>query len=306
MKSAPNQLHEVKKQFAEADSRANELQHKLVSSQKMGLTITIAVIFFLAISAFAARMPSLQVLCPVAVFLMIQYLGHLRKSRSTFKFVSARLTAETLRVMFAAQEKPQLLDMIVSTRSMSTHPVAEESVLASESFCALQSQGSSYAVTGSAVNIDFWGKWLEEQTAYYASASCRERQLGKRGVWIINSAFSLVALVGLGASFWNIFDASAAGSESFRALMASASLIGSCGLAYINFVKDRKAFDQSFDYDHMHQVLAGNIKPRANTRDGEDFERLVVSESLNENMRWALRMAGHFKALLIDADQSST
>jgi hypothetical protein len=305
MKSAPNQLHEMKDRFAEADSRANALQGQLASNQEIGLKITMAIIFSLALSAFAARMPSLQVLCPVAVFLMIQYLGHLRNSKSTFKFVSARLTAETLRVMFASQGKHQLLNMIVSTRSMSTHPVAEESVRASESFCDLQKQGSSYEATGKAVNTDFWDKWLEEQTAYYASASSRERQLGKRGVWIFNSAFSLVALVGLGASFWTIFDPSAAGSESFRALMAFASFIGSCGLAYINFVKDRKAFDQSFDYDHMYQVLAGNINPRAKTLEGDVFERLVVSESLNENMRWALRMAGHFKALPTDAGQSS-
>ena len=74
-----------------------------------------------------------------------------------------------------------------------------------------------------------------------------------------------------------------------------ASLIGSCGLGYINFVRDLKAFDQSFDYDHMYQVLSGSINSREFPHNGEPFERLVVTATLKERMRWALRMAGHFK-----------
>ena len=142
---------------------------------------------------------------------------------------------------------------------------------------------------------DFWNDWLAGQTAYYVRASNRELARGRSGKTLFNLAFTLVALIGLGASVWSISNPAAIGSDVFRALMTMASLIGSCGLAYINFVKDRKAFDQSFDYDHMYQVLSGSINSREIPRDGEAFERLVVTATLNEHMRWALRMAGHFK-----------
>lgn len=67
----------------------------------------------MAISAYLLRIASLQVLCPVAVFLMIQYLDRLRKSQTTFHFVSSRLATETLRVMGSVRSKPLLLDLKV-------------------------------------------------------------------------------------------------------------------------------------------------------------------------------------------------
>ena len=99
--------------FADADSRAMHLQANLVKEQKNGLTIALASIFLLATSTYLLRIASLQVLCPVAVFLMIQYLDRLRKSQTTFHFVSSRLAAESLRVMGAVRSKPLLLDLKV-------------------------------------------------------------------------------------------------------------------------------------------------------------------------------------------------
>lgn len=295
MAIANNQFSCIEDYFTDADSRAMDLQAMLVKEQKKGLTVALTSIFLLAISAYLFRTASLQVLCPVAVFLMIQYLDRLRKSKTTFHFVSSRLTAETLRVMGAVRSKPLLLDLIVSTRSLSTHPVAEESARACELTTALLNIRLSSDEEKLEPIANFWGNWLEDQTKYYLKASTRELARSKRGITTFNRAFTLVALIGLGASVWSVFDPAAVGSDGFRALMAIASLIGSSGLAYINFVKDRKAFDQSFDYDHMYQVLAGNINPRVGAREGELFERMVVTETLNEHLRWALRMAGHFK-----------
>lgn len=292
-----NQFNCIEDYFFEADSRAINFQVKLVKNQKNGLTIALVSIFLLATSAYLLRTASLQVLCPVAVFLMIQYLDRLRKSHTTFHFVSSRLAAETLRVMGALRSKPLLLDLIVSTRSLSTHPVAEESARACEFISVLLSPNLSSPETKPEQDANFWDSWLEEQTKYYLKASTREIARSKTGITTFNLAFTLVALIGIGASIWGFFDPSSVGSDGFRAHMAIASLIGSCGLAYINFVKDRKAFDQSFDYDHMHKVLSGNINPIVRTREGELFERMVVTETLNEHLRWALRMAGHFKTV---------
>jgi hypothetical protein len=292
-----HQFNCIEDYFADADSRAMKLQANLVKDQKNALTIALVSIFLLAISAYLLRTVSLQVLCPVAVFLMIQYLDRLRKSKTTFLFVSSRLTAETLRVMGAARSKPLLLDLIVSTRGLSTHLVAEESAHAFEASKALPSPQSSRSEEKPGPSADFWGNWVDEQTKYYLKAGTREVARSKKGISIFNLAFTLVALIGIGASIWSVFDASAVGSDVFRALMAIASLIGSSGLAYINFVKDRKAFDQSFDYDHMYKVLSGNINPRFVAREGALFERMVVTETLNEHLRWALRMAGHFKTV---------
>ena len=292
-----HQLDSIEDYFSHTDLRAMHLQANLVKEQKNGLTIALAFIFVLAISAYLLRIPSLQVLCPVAVFLMIQYLDRLRKSQTTFHFVSSRLAAETLRVMGAVRSKPLLLDLMVSTRSLGTQPVAEESARACEVINSLLISQLSSPETKPESSANCWENWLEEQTKYYLKASKREIARSKKGIMTFNLAFTIVALIGLGASIWGVFDPTAFGSHGFRALMAIASLIGSCGLAYINFVKDRKAFDQSFDYDHMHKVLSGNINPRVNAREGEFFERMVVTETLNEHLRWALRMAGHFKTV---------
>ena len=229
--------------FADADSRAMHLQTNLVKEQKNGLTIAFASIFLLATSAYLLHIASLQVLCPVAVFVMIQYLDRLRKRRTTFHFVSSRLAAETFRVMGAVRSKPLLLDLIVSTRSLSTQPVAEESARACEAINVLLSPNLSSPEAKTEQRANFWDNWLEEQTKYYLKASKREIARSKKGITTFNLAFTLVALIGLGASIWGFFDPAAFGSDGFRALMAIASLIGSCGLAYINFVKDRKAFD---------------------------------------------------------------
>jgi hypothetical protein len=270
------------------------LQQQLIARQKLGLTLALLTIFLLASVALVLRTPAPQVLCPVAVFLMIQYLDHLRKSERTFQFASLRLAAETLRVLGAARDKPALIDLIVSTRGLSSYPVADLSAQACEASRDLPGSDADKAVTP--VPADHWGRWLNDQTAYYAHASSRERLRGKQGLWVFNAAFTCVALIGLGACMWSLLDATAVASDLFRVFMATASVLGSCGLAYINFVKDRKAFDQSLDYDRMHKVFTGTLHPRVSERAGEPFERMVVTESLNEHMRWALRMAGHFKA----------
>jgi hypothetical protein len=292
-----HQFNCIEDRFTDADFRAIEFQAKLAKKQKNGLTIALVSIFLLAASAYLLRKASLQVLCPVAVFLMIQYLDRLRKSKTTFEFVSSRLTAETLRVMGAARSKPLLLDLIDLNRSSSAHAVAEESARACELTKTLLSSHPNSNDGKQALSVNFWNSWLEDQTKYYLKASTRELARSKRGISIFNLAFTLVALIGLGASVWSVVDPVATGTDGFHALMAIASLIGSCGLAYINFVKDRKAFDQSFDYDHMYKVLSGSINPRVSAREGELFERMVVTETLNEHLRWALRMAGHFKAV---------
>ncbi|ARV17605.1 hypothetical protein AEP_00645 [Curvibacter sp. AEP1-3] len=292
-----HQFNCIEDYFADADSRAMELQANLVRDQNIALKITVVFILLLAISAYLLRTVSLQSLCPVAVFLMIQYLDRLRKSKTTFRFVSSRLTAETLRVIGAARSKPLLLDLIVSTRGLSTHLVAEESAVACGASKALLSTQSSRVAKKLGPSADFWSDWVDEQTKYYLKAGTREIVRSKKGISIFNLAFTLVALIGIGSSIWSVFDVSAVRSDAFRALMAFATLIGSCGLAYINFVKDRKAFDQSFDYDHMYKVLSGSINPRVVAQEGAVFERMVVTETLNEHLRWALRMAGHFKTV---------
>ena len=292
---AVHKLTRIEDCFAEADKKAMDLQGVLAQRQNVCLAVTLVSICLLAVLAFAMRTAALQVLCPVAVFFMIQYLDYLRKSENTFHFVSSRLTAETLRVIGAARDKSALLDMIVSTRSLSTHPVAEVSARACQSAYELLSPHTNGLAVQLESNTNFWDSWLTGQTGYYIRASNRELARGRRGKTLFNLAFTLVALIGLGASVWSISNPAAIGSDVFRTLMTMASLIGSCGLAYINFVKDRKAFDQSFDYDHMYQVLSGSINSREIPRDGEAFERLVVTATLNEHMRWALRMAGHFK-----------
>jgi|GEM_PF-5047401 len=239
------------------------------------------------------RTPAPQVLCPVAVFLMIQYLDYLRKSELTFHFASFRLATETLRVLGACRDKLELMELIFSIRSLSTHSVADESARACEAaYGLLGTEAEKVVVPGSP---NHWDKWLLDQTEYYAQASSRERLRSRHGLWVFNTAFTIVAAVGLSAWIWSLVDPGAVLSDLFRALVAVASVVGSCGLAYINFVKDRKVFDQSIDYERMHMVLTGTINPRVSDRVGEIFERMVVMETMNEHMRWALRMAGHFK-----------
>jgi hypothetical protein len=259
----------------------------------MGLVVAIFSICLLAVAAFLMHTPAPQVLCPVAVFLMIQYLDRLRKSELTFHFASFRLAAETLRLMGASRNKTAVKDLIFSTRSLSTHSVADESARACEAAYGLLCTEAEKVVVPASPN--HWDKWLLDQTEYYARASSRERLRSRHGLWVFNTAFTIVAAVGLSACIWSLVDLGAVASDLFRALMAVASVVGSCGLAYINFVKDRKVFDQSIDYERMHMVLTGTINPRVSDRVGEIFERMVVMETMNEHMRWALRMAGHFK-----------
>lgn len=279
--------------FFAVDSKAIGSQQQLVFCQKRGLIVAVLSIFLLATFAFVMHTSAPQVLCPVAVFLMIRYLDRLRKSELTFQFASFRLTAETLRVMGAVRNKPALLEFICATRSLSTHTVADESAKACGQ-CAGVLRGEASTVKDPSI-AGYWNNWLTEQTEYYARASNRERLRGRRALSVFNTAFTFVAVVGGAASVWSLVDLSATSSVWFRALMAVASVVGSCGLAYISFVRDRKAFDQSFDYERMHQVLSGTINSRVRDRTGDVFERMVVTETLNEHMRWALRMAGHFK-----------
>ena len=204
MVSNLHQPSSIEDLFAEADKKAMDLQGVLVQRQNVCLAVTLVSICLLAGLAFAMHTAALQVLCPVAVFFMIQYLDYLRKSENTFHFVSSRLTAETLRVIGAARDKSALLDMIVSTRSLSTHPVAEESARACQCAYVLISTHTNGLAVQLEPNTNFWDSWLTGQTEYYVRASNRELARGRRGKTLFNVAFTLVALIGLGASVWKI------------------------------------------------------------------------------------------------------
>lgn len=278
--------------IAELDTKAVGLQRQLACKQKMGLVLTFFAVFIFGTFGLVLRTPALQVLCPVAVFLLIQYLDNVRKSERTFKFASLRLAAETLRLMVAARDNSGLMEFIFSARGLSTHPVANESA----AVCNHNAVLLASEVTDDASRSNSWEDWLEQQTAYYANSSKREQARSRHGLRVFNTAFFIVALIGAGAFGWSLYDPNAAASDLFRSLMAAASVIGSCGLAYISFVRERKAFDQSFDYERMYQVLSGAVDHRVTARAGTIFDRMVVTETLNEHLRWALRMAGHFKA----------
>jgi hypothetical protein len=76
-----------------------------------------------------------------------------------------------------------------------------------------------------------------------------------------------------------------------RLLLALAAAVGSMGLAYISFVRERKAFDQSLDYAHMNKLFQRQLSNSVDTPSGR---RQLLGEALDEHRRWAVRMAGQF------------
>jgi hypothetical protein len=133
----------------------------------------------------------------------------------------------------------------------------------------------------------YWLAWISEQGAYYGKASAREKSRAKWARSVFNAAFGFVGFVGLTAAIWSLSTPAHMATDAFRVFMAVASAAGSCGLAYMSHVRDKKAFDQSFDYRHMANVFQLQ-RP--------DFESVVVNETISEHARWALRMAGHFES----------
>lgn len=267
-----------------ADTEALKLQSRLEITKKTALWVTLISIALLAALAVLLRTPAPQVLCPFAVFLMILFNDRQRKGRDVFRFTSLRLLAETLRIIQAVQNMPTQLAMVLASRSLSTHAVVELAAAGCEASKQLISTNVPDVQT--LENSDPWTNWMDGQKVYYANASVRERGRAQRARKVFNLAFGFVGLVGAIAGIWSLYVPAIVSSDNFRIVMALTSAIGSSGLAYINNVRDKKAFDQSFDYEHMTQVYE-------NTR--TDFESVLVSESMSEHVRWALRMASHFK-----------
>jgi hypothetical protein len=118
-------------------------------------------------------------------------------------------------------------------------------------------------------------------------ASQREAQLSRRARLCFRGAFLLVALVGVVLGIWALIEPQAAAQPLYRQLLAAASGLGSAGLAWITLARERKCFEQSIDYGHMHALFAG---VPGNAQDG-----LLVCEAVAEHTRWAVRMAGHFR-----------
>lgn len=267
-----------------ADTSAMEVQHSLEQIKNTALRVTLASIVCLAVLAVVLRTPAPQVLCPFAVFLMILFSDWQRKQSDVFRFTALRLAAETLRIIQAVQHKPDQIAMVLSSRRLSTHAVVSLAAKACEASRVLladkQQQPNEHVGKG------FWSAWTSEQGAYYGSASAREKNRAMRARSVFNAAFGFVGVVGVAAAIWSLSAPAQMATDAFRILMAIASATGSCGLAYMSYVRDRKAFDQSLDYGHMCRVFR---------YDKPDFESIAVNESMSEHVRWALRMAGHFE-----------
>lgn len=267
-----------------ADAEAIKLQRSLESTKTSALWVTLISIVLLAALAVVLRTPAPQVLCPFAVFLMILFNDGLRSGADVFRFTSLRLTAETLRIIQAVQNMPTQLGMVLSSRSLSRHAVVALASNACEASKQLIS--SKNPDVQARDSSDLWTHWANGQKAYYAKAAARERSRAQHARKIFNAAFGFVGLVGIFAGIWSLYDPTRLSSDSFKIVMALASATGSSGLAYINYVRDKKAFDQSLDYGHLAQVFDFT---------GAEFESVLVNESMIEHVRWALRMAGHFK-----------
>jgi hypothetical protein len=266
-----------------ADASAMEVQHRLNRTKNTALRVTLVSIACLAVLAVVLRTPAPQVLCPFAVFLMILFSDWQRSQVDVFRFAALRLTAETLRIIQAVQYKPDQLAMVLSSRRFSTHAVASLAASACEASRILFSGKAQQA---SEEGQGFWASWMSEQEAYYGRASAREKGRAKWARKVFNTAFGFVGFVGIAAAVWSLSAPDQIATDAFRIFMAVASAIGSCGLAYMSYVRDMKAFDQSFDYGHMSRVFR---------HDGPDIESIAVNESMSEHIRWALRMAGHFE-----------
>ena len=272
-----------------ADASAIEIQHRLNQTKNTALRVTLVSIVCLAVLAVVLRTPAPQVLCPFAVFLMILFSDRQRGQADVFLFTALRLAAETIRIIQAVQCKPDQLAMVLSSRRFSTHAVVSLASKACEASRTLLSGNAQQASEDEGKS--FWAAWISEQETYYRKASAREKSRAKWARSVFNGAFGFVGFVAVATAVWSLFDPAQISTNAFRIFMAVASATGSCGLAYMSYVRDKKAFDQSFDYGHMSKVFR---------HDGPDFESIAVNESMSEHFRWAQRMAGHFeKAPLI-------
>jgi len=268
-----------------ADHAAQQLQQKVQRQRRRALLVTSTGIAGLATLALTTQMSAPLIFSPVIVFLMIRYLDVLRKRPDVFHFVCLRLTAETIRLLGAVRNHQALFQWTLTTRKEAAHSVIALSGLAAQAF-------EQVATTSAPGAVDTWAAWVEEQKAYFGQAEQRERERAARGRWVFNAAFIGVGLIGVVAMII-MYPAARTGSGSSLGLLltATASTIGSCGLAYISYVRDMRTFDHSFDYLHMksvfeayphetHNPLASNLR--------------LLKEAANEQERWALRMAGHF------------
>ena len=267
-----------------ADTSAIEVQHSLEQIKIMALRVTLAAIAGLAVLAVVLRTPAPQVLCPFAVFLMILFSDWQRKQADVFRFTALRLTAETLRIIQAVQYMPDQLAMVLSSRRLGTHAVVSLAEKACEASRVRLAEKQAQQIENS--GSDFWSAWTGEQGAYYSSAFAREKRRAKRARGVFNVAFGFVGVAGITAAIWGLSNPDQVGTDAFRILMATASAAGSCGLAYMSYVRDKKVFEQSLDYGHMCRVFH---------HDRPDFKSITVNESMTEHARWALRMAGHFE-----------
>lgn len=265
-----------------ADESAINFQRRLDATKNVSLRITLVSILCLATSALLLHTPAPQALCPFAVFLMILFNDRQRKRSDVFHFASLRLVAETLRIIQAVRYKPVQLAMVLSSRNLSTHDVVSLSAQACEACKSVFKVDPIQEAEKP--GQEAWSEWVSGQTEYYEKAAAREQRHGRRARMVFNTAFSFVGFVGVVAGLWSYINPAAMTSETFRIWMAAAAATGSCGLAYMSHVRDKKAFDQSFDYRHMIRVFKSE-------KMSEDS--VLVNESINEHVRWALRMAGH-------------
>ncbi len=275
--------------FEAADRDAMALQRILHRRRAGALWLTLAGIFFLVAWAVALKTPALQVLCPVAVYLMLVYFDRVRGSALLFRFTALRLLAETLRVALAARHQPAHLQSVLSSRGISTHPVTALAARACTAAATLlKAPGAGEAPD------DAWARWLGQQADYYRNACARDQYRARRARRIFNTAFQLVGVIGVACGVWSLADPAATATTPFRVAMAVASALGGTGLACISYVRELKAFEQSFDYAHMHRLFLQASEAGAESGGCADMSGAVVSESIDEHARWALRMAGHF------------
>jgi hypothetical protein len=275
--------------YALADLTALNEQKRLATSQRHGLAITVCAIVALASAAFFWGNPVPQVLCPVAVFFFILYLDRLRRSTDSFRFAALRLAAETLRILLAVRERPALFVRALEEGRRGSHAVRELASMACdavlETFPDTLVEGVSQHTTRA------WKNWLNEQVVYFREARQREQERARWGKRIFSTAFWGVAFIATGLGVWVWLYQPASAAPLFRGLLALAAACGSTGLAVINYVRERKAIDQSFDYAHMCRRFESYPKSKV---EAPESDLALVSEAMAEHGRWAVRMAGHF------------
>jgi hypothetical protein len=272
--------------MTQADDAAQRLQAQVQRRRRHAIRFAFGALAALAAMSLTIGHPAPLIFCPVVVYLMIRQLEALRMQPALFHFVSLRLCAETLRLLIAVRGDVALLDWMLKARKAAAHEVSALAALASQTF-------EQVVAVNKVPSGDTWTPWDEEQRAYFDKAEARERARATRGRRVFNGAFVAVGLIGmvtlaiaLAAPGMTLL------SSLVLLLTAMASTVGGCGLAYVSYVRDMRAFDHSFDYLHMKAVFA------AYPHDPLDLEssRLrLLREAANEQERWALRMAGHFR-----------